>query len=267
VTGQVVVAADALSREDVEVLLGMAGEWKLLRPDRWVAKYEVDDENLSRALVAELRNAGHPAVAGPPDEARAVGWNNRNQPTPVGERGAVCFPWVRSDAEIVIEIDPGVGFGTGDHPSTRLLLDELASAIQGHESVLDVGCGSGVLAIASVRFGADFAIGIDVNTAGLIAANTNARRNRIENQTQFLSTPLAEISGDYDVVIANIHDDILRDMADDLVARVASDGWLGLSGVSPGQLSRLRAAFPQIIFEEPRKMDDWNALIGRRKIE
>jgi ribosomal protein L11 methyltransferase len=160
-----------------------------------------------------------------------------------------------------------VGFGTGDHPSTRLLLEELASAIQGHESVLDVGCGSGVLAIASVRFGADFAIGIDVNGAGLIAANTNARRNRIADQTQFLSTPLDKISGNYDVVMANIHDDILRDMADDLVARVAPNGWLGLSGVSPGQLSRLRAAFPKIMFEEPRKMDDWNALIGRRKIE
>lgn len=266
-TGQVVVAADAFSREDVEVLLGMAGEWKLLRPNRWVAIYEVDDENIGRALVAELRNAGHPAVAGPPDEARAVGWHNRNQPTPVGERAVVCFPWVESEAEIVIEIDPGVGFGTGDHPSTRLLLEELASAIRGDESVLDVGCGSGVLAIASVRFGAVCAIGIDINGAGLVAAKANARRNLVADQTEFLPTGLEEISGKYDVVVANIHDDILRSMADDLVARVAADGWLGLSGVSPGQLSRLRAAFPQIIFEEPRRMDDWNALIGRRKIE
>ena len=266
-TGQVVVAADALSREHVEVLLGMEGEWKLLRPDRWVAKYEVDDENVGRALVAELRNAGHPAVAGPPDEARAVGWRNRNRPTPVGERAVVCFPWVGSEAEIVVEIDPGVGFGTGDHPSTRLLLEELASTIQGHESVLDVGCGSGVLAIASVRFGADYATGIDINEAGLVAAKANARRNRVADQTQFLSTGLEEISEKYDVVVANIHDDILRSMADHLAARVTSDGWLGLSGVSPGQLSRLRAAFPQIIFEEPRQMDDWNALIGRRKIE
>ena len=266
-TGQVVVAADAFSREDVEVLLGMAGEWKLLRPNRWVAIYEVDDENIGRALVAELRNAGHPAVAGPPDEARAVGWHNRNQPTPVGERAVVCFPWVESEAEIVIEIDPGVGFGTGDHPSTRLLLEELASAIRGDESVLDVGCGSGVLAIASVRLGAVCAIGIDINGAGLVAAKANARRNRVADQTEFLPIGLKEISGKYDVVVANIHDDILRSMADDLVARVAADGWLGLSGVSPGQLSRLRAAFPQIIFEEPRRMDDWNALIGRRKIE
>ena len=266
-TGQVVVAADALSREDVEVLLGMAGEWKLLRPDRWVAKYEVDDENLSRALVAELRNAGHPAVAGPPDEARAVGWNNRNQPTPVGERAAVCFPWVRSEAEIVIEIDPGVGFGTGDHPSTRLLLEELASAIKGNESVLDVGCGSGVLAIASVCFGAECAMGIDINAAGLVAAKTNACRNQIADQTEFSSMSLTEISGTYDVVVANIHDDVLREMAEDLVARLAPNGWLGLSGVSPAQLSRLRGAFSQITFGEPRKMGDWNALIGRRQIE
>ena len=266
-TGQVVVAADALSREHVEVLLGMEGEWKLLRPDRWVAKYEVDDENVGRALVAELRNAGHPAVAGPPDEARAVGWHNRNRPTPVGERAVVCFPWVGSEAEIVVEIDPGVGFGTGDHPSTRLLLEELSSNITGNESVLDVGCGSGVLTIASVYFGADRAIGIDINTAGLQAAETNARRNRVSDRTEFFATPLNQICGNYDVVVANIHENILREMANDLVARLAPNGWIGLSGVSPGQLSRLRGAFPQIIFEEPRTMEDWSALIGRRQIE
>jgi len=267
VTGLVVVAADALSREDVEVLLGMAGEWKLLRPGRWVASYEVDGEDVARKLVVELRNAGHPAVAGPPDEARAIAWNKLNRPTPIGGRAEVCFPWIGSNAEIVIEIDPGVGFGTGGHPSTRLLLEELASAIKGNESVLDVGCGSGVLAIASVCFGAECAMGIDINAAGLVAAKTNACRNQIADQTEFSSMSLAEISGTYDVVVANIHDDVLREMAEDLVARLAPNGWLGLSGVSPAQLSRLRGAFPQITFGEPRKMGDWNALIGRRQIE
>ena len=133
--------------------------------------------------------------------------------------------------------------------------------------MLDVGCGSGVLTIASVYFGADRAIGIDINTAGLQAAETNARRNRVSDRTEFFATPLNEICGNYDVVVANIHENILREMANDLVARLAPNGWIGLSGVSPGQLSRLRGAFPQIIFEEPRTMEDWSALIGRRQIE
>ncbi|MEC7874637.1 MAG: 50S ribosomal protein L11 methyltransferase [Actinomycetota bacterium] len=266
-TGQVVVAADALSKDVVEDMVGIEGEWELLRSNRWVAWYEVDDEEVARNLVADLRGAGHPAVAGPPDEARAVAWRKRNRPTSVGERAEVCFPWVNSSAEIVIEIDPGGGFGTGDHPSTRLLLEELASNITGDETVLDVGCGSGVLAIAAVCFGASRATGIDIDAVGLAAAETNARRNRISDRTQFSSTPLKEISGSYDVVVANIHDEVLRAMADGLVSLLSEDGWLGLSGVSPGQLSRLRATFPKIIFEEPRQMQDWNALIGRRQIE
>ena len=266
-TGQVVVAADERSLADVEEMFGAVGEWQLLRSDRWVARYEVRDEALATKLTAKLRNAGHPAVAGPPDEARAVAWEKRNRPTPVGRRAEVCFPWIGSTAEIVIEIDPGVGFGTGDHPSTRLLLEELSSNITGNESVLDVGCGSGVLTIASVYFGADRAIGIDINTAGLQAAETNARRNRVSDRTEFFATPLNQICGNYDVVVANIHENILREMANDLVARLAPNGWIGLSGVSPGQLSRLRGAFPQIIFEEPRTMEDWSALIGRRQIE
>ena len=154
-SGSVVVAADTATRIDVEKILG-SGTWTLLRSDRWVATYEVESEEVARSLVAELRGNEHSAVAGPPDSDRAVAWNNWNRPTPVGKTAEVCFPWVASDAETVVEIDPGLGFGTGDHPSTRLLLEELAIRIKGGESVLDVGCGSGVLAVASVCFwGAD----------------------------------------------------------------------------------------------------------------
>ena len=265
-TGQVVVAVDGASRAEIERILG-ATNWARLRSDRWVAVYETESEESARTMVAELRGAHHAAVAGPPDASRAVSWNKWNSPVPVGENAEVCFPWVFSDAEIVIEIDPGSGFGRGDHPSTRLLLNELASRISGGESVLDVGCGSGILAIAAVRFGASHAQGIDVNEGGLLAAKANARRNRVAENTSFSSTRLNEITGQFDVVVANIHDEILRELSDDLLARLAPEGWLGLSGVSPGQISRLSSSFPQVEFEEVKEMQDWNALIGRVNIE
>ena len=172
-----------------------------------------------------------------------------------------------SDAETVVEIDPGLGFGTGDHPSTRLLLEELAIRIKGGESVLDVGCGSGVLAVASVCFGAETAFGIDVNESGLLAAQANARRNRVADRVQFSSIQLSDVKDKYDVVVDNIHDDIFRQLAGELVARIAPGGWQGRSGVSPGQVSRLRSAFSNIDFEDVREMQEWNALIGGVNIE
>lgn len=265
-TGQVVVAADSRSRVEVERTLG-SGSWVFLRAGRWVARYEVESEDAARKFVTQLRADQHPAVAGPPDSARAVAWNNWNRPTPVGSRAEVCFPWVFSEAEIVIEIDPGLGFGVGNHPSTRLLLEELGHRIHEDHSVLDVGCGSGVLAIAAVCFGARAAVGIDINEAGLIAAQANARRNGVSGKTRFSAVELREVVGKFDVVVANIHDATLRGIADDLIAHVAPSGWLGLSGVSPGQVSRLRSAFPNIDFEEVKEMGEWNALIGRVNIE
>tara|TARA_B100000427_G_scaffold236612_1_gene199510 strand:- start:407 stop:1207 length:801 start_codon:yes stop_codon:yes gene_type:complete len=265
-TGQVVVAVDSRSWVEVERVLG-PGSWVFLRDDRWVANYEVESEDVAREFVAQLRAEQHPAVTGPPDSARAVAWNNWNRPTRVGSRAEVCFPWVSSEAEIVIEIDPGLGFGVGDHPSTRLLLEELDRRINEDDSVLDVGCGSGVLAIAAVCFGARDALGIDINEEGLIAAEANARRNGVADKVQFSSVELSGVRRKYDVVLANIHDETLRRIADDLVARLAPSGWLGLSGVSPGQVSRLRSAFPNIDFEEVKEIAEWNALIGRVNIE
>ena len=264
--GKVLVAADAISRSDVENILGPT-EWVQLRNNRWVATYGAESEDAALKTVADLRDAQFVAVAGPPDSARAVAWTKWNSPIPVGQNAEVCFPWVASDAELVIEIDPGVGFGRGDHPSTRLLLEELASRISGGESVLDVGCGSGILAIAAVRFGAARSIGIDINKAGLVAAVANARRNEVADITHFAPTTLDQLTQQFDVVVANIHDQILRELASDLVARLKPTGWIGLSGVSPGQISRLVAAFPGVAFEPVKEMEEWNALIGQLIIE
>ena len=235
--GKVLVAADAISRSEVENILGPT-EWVQLRTNRWVATYGAESEDAALKTVADLRNAQFVAVAGPPDSARAVAWTKWNSPIPVGQNAEVCFPWVASNAELVIEIDPGVGFG-----AWRPSINPTAS---GRTCIANFGWRIGTrcrvriwnLAIAAVRFGAARSIGIDINKAGLLAAVANARRNEVTDITHFAPTTLDQLTQQFDVVVANIHDQILRELASDLVARLKPTGWIGLSGVSPGQISR-----------------------------
>ncbi|MFT7647820.1 MAG: ribosomal protein L11 methyltransferase [Candidatus Poriferisodalaceae bacterium] len=269
--GVVVIAAALGEMNDLDVRLGEAAideaTWTELRPGRWAKWLRVVDEVVARSVVADLRSDGVAAVLGPPDDAHAVGWTNRNRPTVINERLTVAFPWgatVGIDPSTVMEIDPGAGFGTGDHPSTVLMLRELATRIEGGEAMADIGCGSGVLAVAATRLGAARAIGVDINSEGLVAAHRNAARNGVAEQCEFSTTHVADLGGSYDVVVANIHAPILAEMASDLTRLLNLGGWLGLSGMSPAQLSVLRAAFPGVEFDPPVHLDEWSGLVGRR---
>jgi ribosomal protein L11 methyltransferase len=128
--------------------------------------------------------------------------------------------------------------------------------------VLDVGCGSGVLAIAAARLGAAEAVGIDVDPAGATATSANAIRNELAARVTALATPLHELPGSYDAIVANIGLEVLVSMAPDLEARLAPGGWLALSGISPAQESRLMAAFGQLRAVETAQLDDWLAIVA-----
>jgi hypothetical protein len=111
-------------------------------------------------VVAELRERGWSAVDRPAGGGHLSAWRANSAPLRIGPRLMVCFPWTELDRDAlaagvaVVEIDPGAGFGTGGHPSTRLLLAALEARLRGGERVADVGCGSGVLAVAAARLGA-----------------------------------------------------------------------------------------------------------------
>lgn len=233
---------------------------------RWVSRVRVTDHRAAREAVAQLRADGHAAVLGPPDETHAVGWRNRNRAVPVGGRLAVCFPWADADAAAVVEVDPGEAFGAGTHPSTRLLAEWLAEHISGGERVLDVGCGSGVLALVAARLGVAEVVGIDIEPAAIAAAEANAQRNGLDAVANFGVVPVggAEL-GTYDVVVANITAGVLMPLAGDIAERVAPRGWLAISGISAAQTSSVAAAFRRYGIElaDPVRLDDWVSLSGR----
>ena len=234
---------------------------------RWVSRVRVADDATAREMVARLRVDGHAAVLGPPDEAHAVGWLNRNCAVPVGGKLAVCFPWANTDAPAVVEVDPGQAFGAGTHPSTRLLAEWLAEHIAGGERVLDVGCGSGVLAFVAARLGAVEAVGIDIEPAATSAAEANARRNGLDDVASFSTASVDDADlGTFDVVVANITADVLTTLAGDIAARVGPGGQMAVSGISAAQASAVAAAYRPLGIElaHPVRLDDWVSLSGRR---
>ncbi len=163
---------------------------------------------------------------------------------------------------INLELDPGLAFGTGSHPTTRLCLEWLESTIVPGVSVLDYGCGSGILAIAAKKLGADETAGVDIDPAALIAAADNAARNQVELRLAPSSAPMDQR---FDVVVANILTNPLMLLAPLLTSRLVPSGKLALSGVLETQAEQVIAAYsPFLPLRVGAVHEGWVRLEGER---
>ena len=227
----------------------------------------IPDEADGARIVARLQAEGHAAVSRPSSGTALEAWVGHTSPIVVGDRLTVCFAWSEHDRAGfpgVVELDPAGGFGTGRHPSTRLLLDALERRIHGGERVLDVGGGSGVLGISALRLGASSLLAVDTDARAIAAIRHNAVLNGVDGVVDASAVPLGEVDGVFDVTVANIGWAALIELAPDLVARLASGGWLGVSGIAPGHCARVAAALrPLKVFEAPSD-GEWSALILAR---
>lgn len=141
---------------------------------------------------------------------------------------------------INLELDPGLAFGTGSHPTTRLCLEWLERAIQPGITLLDYGCGSGILGIAALKLGAGDVLGVDIDKAALTAAADNAARNHVQLRLAHSSNAL---TASFDLVVANILTNPLMLLAPLLTARLKPGGRLALSGVLEAQAGQVIAAY------------------------
>lgn len=162
-------------------------------------------------------------------------------------------PPVTEPGDVVLEIDPGRVFGHGGHPTTRLLLEELDRRITGGERVLDVGCGSGVLAIAAARLGATHVVGIDIDPECVPVTLANAERAGVTVEVS--TTPLADVTGTFDLVLANIGAAVLEELAPQLEAR---GGVLLLSGLLAERVDDVTEAYAGTA--TATELDGWAAL-------
>ena len=167
---------------------------------------------------------------------------------------------------VVLELDPGLAFGTGSHPTTRLCMEWLESHAPAGKTMLDYGCGSGILAMLGKKLGLESVDGVDIDEQAIASANDNAERNHCEIRF-FLPEDFkaARPTTRYDLVMANILSSPLKLMAPMLCGRVAQGGALVLSGVLARQADEVIASYaPCISLSVWAELDGWVALAGQR---
>jgi len=216
-----------------------------------------------------LRACNLAGIAVPVHELRSVpdeDWvaRSREQFGPIRVSATLWIvPTWRSPPEpdaINLVLDPGLAFGTGSHPTTRLCLQWLERSIAGGETVLDYGCGSGILAIAALKLGARRAVGVDIDPDAVATARANARRNGVAGE--FLED-CAPFTFTADVVIANILANPLKLLAPILASRCRHGGQIALSGILPDQIGEVESCYsPWIAFLPPAEAEGWVCLSG-----
>lgn len=159
-------------------------------------------------------------------------------------------------------LDPGMAFGTGSHPTTRLCLEWLEHNVSTGCSLLDYGCGSGILAIAAARLGAGCVAGVDIDPQAVEAARANAERNEV---TAVFSDSTQPVAGEYDLVVANILSNPLRVLAPAICAHVRPGGRLALSGILREQADEIIAIYAQWLpMQVADVREDWVCLAGTK---
>ena len=188
------------------------------------------------------------------------------EPIPISPRMWIVPTWhlpIDSDA-INIILDPGLAFGTGSHPTTRLCLRWLEENLQGGENVLDYGCGSGILAIAALKLGAASATGVDVDSQAVQSSKDNASANDVDDIRFYLPGEMPV--GSYDLVVANILTNPLRMLAPLLAKATRQGGRIGLSGILEEQAQDVMKIYQQWFdLNAPILEDGWSCLSGYKR--
>lgn len=231
-----------------------------------------EDTNATRVVADVSSGVGRPfpawSVFTVPDQDWVRATQAQFGPIAVGTRLWVVPSWSApiDPAAINLVLDPGLAFGTGGHPTTRLCLQWLEACLARGESMLDYGCGSGILAIAAARLDAGSVMGIDVDPQALLASRQNALRNGVD--ATFVTPDALPEGAKYAVVVANILANPLRLLAPALAQRVDKGGRIVLSGVLAGQAAEVAEAYARWFRIAVWKEEDgWVVLAGKRLVD
>ena len=203
------------------------------------------------------------------EEDWAESWKAFFKPERIGRRLVVKPTWELYEskpADVILEIDPGMAFGTGTHPTSALCLETIESYLKPGDSFLDMGTGSGILMVAAARLGAKRLVGIDKDPVAVKIAQKNMKINRIPEEIYQvkIGNLTREIDDRFDMVAANILTEVILDLLDDLNEVVAENGTIILSGITESKkhLVHEKMAEKGILEVETRLKDSWAAIVG-----
>ncbi|WMY91591.1 50S ribosomal protein L11 methyltransferase [Snodgrassella communis] len=188
-------------------------------------------------------------------------------PIQISSRLWITPSWHNQPTEpgvINLQLDPGLAFGTGSHPTTHLCLQWLDKHVHGGETLLDYGCGSGILAIAALKLGVDCACGVDIDPQAIRASQDNALQNQVD--ADFFLPDDLPAAQQFDIVIANILANPLRMLAQMLAERTRTGGEIVLSGILAEQTEELSEIYRQWFdLNSPITLDGWVCISGRKR--
>ncbi|MDD5113715.1 MAG: 50S ribosomal protein L11 methyltransferase [Methylobacter sp.] len=264
------VSVTYMDAEDEPVYEPAIGETKIWSNTQVIALYELDAEpELIKSMVCQqFTNAPleHWLIEDVEDQAWERAWMEYYHPMKFADKLWVC-PTGQEQHEpgtVCLILDPGLAFGTGTHPTTALCLEWLASHDLTGKTVIDYGCGSGILAVAAVLLGAKEAHAVDIDPQAITATQDNATKNSVQNKIRCY-LPEQFTAFEADIVLANILAKPLIEMSTQISSLVSKGGDLVLSGILEEQAESVMSAYqPFISMAEPVQQEDWIRLEGIR---
>jgi ribosomal protein L11 methyltransferase len=196
-------------------------------------------------------------------------WMDNFHPIKFGTRLWVCPSWrdIPDPKAVNVMLDPGLAFGTGTHPTTALCMQWLDATIQPDQTVVDFGCGSGILGIAALKLGAKRVIGVDIDPQAIEASTANARRNNVEGQIELYLPKDQPSDFQADVVVANILAGPLAELKQVISSYVKPGGKLALSGILESQAQSVIDAYSDEFSFDPIAMqEEWVRLSAQKRL-
>jgi ribosomal protein L11 methyltransferase len=232
-------------------------------------KIELVRENIERnPLIETGKSLGQVTVSEVNDMDWAENWKRYYKPIRIGDKIVIKPSWEAfepKEGDIVVELDPGMAFGTGTHETTILCIEALEKYVKKDAVVYDVGCGSGILSIVAAKLGAKKVIGIDIDDLSVKTSKENVKINGVEEIVEIVKGNLLDnVSGKADIIVSNIIAEIIVNMIPDLKDYLIHNGIFIASGIITEKLQLVKEALIDNGFNivEEKVMNDWAVIIG-----